>query len=626
LSIDVAREIESQYPVFSYTATKLTPREVARTFVPPKAFQTLRDARNAILVGPRGSGKTTLLKMLTSEGLAAWEGTDAEIARERVQDVGVFIGVDAMWSEQISNGVEGDTGTFGAAAYALHIARAFTQTLIFRAGRDAQTEGLSGLHLPISISKSDEINIAGRASKLFKLPEAASSLLSLDHNLGDRLNELGTYRYRLLDGQQLPDWVYLNPIQAISELAGMVNSACDEPTRKWALLFDELELAPDNIVSDILRRLRGNEPTLIFKLSLAPILRSTDLLSGEHGATHGQDIEYIPLTTADRSDSFVAEIFEKQRRSASLPAALTTRTALGESIFDAGERGGRPQARVDPYKKGAKAWHDMHWLRENDMSFAEYLSESGIDLDALDLLAPGRRASHIRKIRNLVTVRTHFRQGSRLDTQATRQLYTGEATMLAIPDGNPRMSTILVREIMTALTDPRSIPLDKKVQADAIEATTTRFLALLHAQAGIKLGDRAVTMVHLIDAIGRALHSRVVDAPFSADVPAGFFVDDGFPEIYLSLLTQAVNTGAIIHIPRDKSSIPVARSARGRHYRLSYLLAPRYGLPVRQGKSVALWTLLEGSLVGPPKGNPDKRRKNARANQPTLIDLEGIDD
>lgn len=616
MTLDVGDEIAERYPVFSYNATKLSPREVANTFVPPVAFRTLRDARNAILVGPRGSGKTTLLKMLTSEALTAWGGPDAKVARDRVRDVGIFVGVDVMWAEQIQS-AEGDSPSFGAAAYALHIARAFTQAVAWRSGQAAANDSIVAPHLPLNLDKSDEIAICERISRLFKLARIAPSFRSLDHAIGDRLTDLGAYRYRLIDGHPLPDWAYLDPLQSVSELARMVNEYANEPDRRWALLFDELELAPASIVTDILRRLRGNESTLVFKLSLAPILRSTDLLVGERGATHGQDLEYIPLTSPDRSDNFVADLFARQRVTTGIAAELTSSEILGESAFDGGDTGGRRPGRVDTYAPGGRVWKAMVRLKRNDPSFASYLEGGGVNLEQMAGLPPADRARYVRKIRNLVIIRDHFKAGSRRDTQATRELYAGEPTMLAVTDGNPRMSTILVRELMGSIAAPSfKPPVSSKAQADAVEATATRFLALLHAQSGIVFGRRALTMVHVVDAIGRALHARLIDAPFSADAPAGFFVDEAVPARFLPLLSQAVNTGAIIHIPKSNSTLPVADSTRGRHYRLSYLLAPRYGLPLRQGKTVALWKLLEGTLIGTTS------RESA---QPTLLDWAGTD-
>ncbi|MDQ0540294.1 hypothetical protein QF011_002864 [Curtobacterium flaccumfaciens] len=620
----IANEIQTGFPVFSYNATKLSPREVARTFVPPAAFKVLRDANNAILVGPRGSGKTTLLKMLTSEALEAWVGGEGAESRERVQGVGVFIGVDAMWGEQISNVPSADVEAFGAAAYALHIGRAFVRTVLVRLGRIEAEGKVESRHLPLSLGRPDEADIAMRAARLFKLSSTGPSFRSLYQALGDQVAELGTYRYRLRGGGVLPDWAYLNPLAACAELAEMINQASGEPDRKWSLLFDELELAPSYVVQDILARLRGQEPLLQFKLSLSPILKSTRLLEGETGATHGQDLELIPLTTPERSDDFARDLFERLRLSVGLATNVSPRSALGESLFDTGDRGGRNRGRLDPYRKNSRLWNAMRWLREHDPSFSSYLEASGVDLDRLESLPAAVRASRIRKVRNLVVVRSHYRQGSRVNTQASRELYTGELTLLALADGNPRMSTILIREVLARVAEQQSLPLSRAAQAAAIDATATRFLALLHAQRGTQFGDRSVTMVNLIDAIGMALHARVVSDDFSADAAAGFFVDERFPERLRPLLVQAVNTGAIIHIPHPNSSQPVSESVLGRHYRLSYLLAPRYGLPVRKGKTIALWRLLErDSVLG--SSSRVGRRRNPDRHQPMLLDLEEDD-
>lgn len=605
-------ELEAPYPVFSYNATKLSPRQVASTFVPPPAFQTLRDARNAILVGPRGSGKTTLLKMLTPDALSEWQGKDADVARQRVQEVGIFVGADAMWSEQLQAGDREQGEAFGAAAYALHIAKSLVSALLFRLGRGASETVNEERHLKLTLDAKAEAQIARRIASLFKLGASSVSLRRLQYDIGDRLNELGTYRYRSLQGQELPDWAYLNPLHAVSEIAQMTNEIANEGDRKWALLFDELELAPESIVGDILRRLRGQEPSLLFKLSLAPILRSTDFLVGEQGAIHGQDVEFIPLTTPERSDVFVSELFRSQRTAAGLPEKLTSEGLLGDSLFDSTSASPSRRTRSNPYQKGGRIWQAMVRLEESDPTFEDYLKANEIELDNIDRLSASQRASKIRKIRNIAIVRSHFVNGARRDTQATRMLYTGEATMMAIPDGNPRMATILVRELVTMIEASEILPLKRDMQAMALEVTTNRFMALLHAQTGIRVGARAFTLVGLLDSIGEALHERLVRQRFSPDVPAGFFVDESVSDRYLPLLQQAVNTGAIVHIPRDNSTSPIATDARGRHYRLSYLLAPRYGLPVRQGKTVSLTHLLGGILV---KSRP-------RADDQPTLDLD----
>ena len=624
------------YPVFAYNATKLSPTEVASTFVPPDTFKRLRDARNAALVGPRGSGKTTLLKMLTPEGLSAWQGHDADVARSRVQDVGVFVGVDELWSRQLSAVESRSSDALDHAGYALHIAMAFVDAIRFRAGTSAASRRYGHRHLGLSLTREGEAAIAERASVLFGLRRNTSSLNGLRDALGDQLATLGGPTRS--ESASSPEDVAsrFQPLTAVSELARTVNEVAEEPDRKWALLFDELEIAPPTIAMDVRSRLRGNEPLLVYKISLAPVLRSMSGFVGASGATHGQDIEFIPLTTPGRSEQFVADIFDRQRRANHLPHNVSPAALLGPSVFDQGPSD--RQRRVDPYSPRGPVGTALAELRDNDKTFAEYLTSRNLDLNSIERLSPTERAAKLRKIRNLALVRAHFRaRNHRVDSDPTRALYTGEATMMALPDGNPRMSMILVRSLLSEFIDSRvafeaadersdsrnrtrarTIELPRKQQARAVDETSTRFMSLVRAQTGYVEHGVAYTLVDLIDAIGNAFYRRIVDEPFSADVPAGFVVDDKIPDRVEDLLRQGVYTGALIHLPKRGAELPISESTRGRRYRLNNLLAPRYGLPIRQGKTVALSGLLESTQ------NRLGRRISDEA-QPALLSLEEFD-
>src|SRR4051812_4357900 len=78
----------------AFNARSLNAREVAESFIPPSAFDTLAHAEHSLLIGPRGSGKTTLLKMLQSEALEHWADPAAEAYRQRIDYTGVFIPTD----------------------------------------------------------------------------------------------------------------------------------------------------------------------------------------------------------------------------------------------------------------------------------------------------------------------------------------------------------------------------------------------------------------------------------------------------------------------------------------------------------------------------------------------------
>jgi hypothetical protein len=71
-------------------------------------------------------------------------------------------------------------------------------------------------------------------------------------------------------------------------------------------------------------------------------------------------------------------------------------------------------------------------------------------------------------------------------------------------------------------------------------------------------------------------------------------VDSKTSEPILEVLTQALNAGALVYVPDDDGQL-ILTSLRGKRFRLSYLLAPLYGFPVRLGKDVALSALLRSN-------------------------------
>ena len=60
----------------SLNARRLSPQQVAMTFVPQDQFTVLTKNRHSVLLGPRGSGKTTLL---TLNGMAVVSTAPVEL-------------------------------------------------------------------------------------------------------------------------------------------------------------------------------------------------------------------------------------------------------------------------------------------------------------------------------------------------------------------------------------------------------------------------------------------------------------------------------------------------------------------------------------------------------------------
>ena len=58
------------------------------------------------------------------------------------------------------------------------------------------------------------------------------------------------------------------------------------------------------------------------------------------------------------------------------------------------------------------------------------------------------------------------------------------------------------------------------------------------------------------------------------------------------MVGRSLNAGALIYIP-DGDGEMLLSSLRGKRFRLSYLFAPYYGIPIRLGRAVSVMRALE---------------------------------
>lgn len=585
-------------PLTSLNAIKMSAREVAASFVPPPAFDTLLHTDNILLTGPRGSGKTTLLKMLQSEALENWDTDDAQPARESVRAVGVFIGADRTWNEQLS--FHGDNLDIAArravtnAAFACHVSRSMIEALDYRIRGPLVDESVG--HLRVTITETEETSLATRVSRLLRLPRDAVSIPTLRALLTDRLADIGILRAHLrqLGTIDVPDWALLDVVVMADSVAIECNLTLEQPDQKWALLFDELELAPEWIVEELLGALRGSQPRLLFKLSLAPAHARFAMLEQENAPVPGQDYEHVPLTYARK---LPALRFAKAMVTASLQRSLEVPSPSVERLLGTGRldsREDQDEVSAVPmssaYAKGTALWRSMDALARKDPSFREYLAANDLDLESLDSLPADVRASRVRKIRNLVVVREFFLgEDGKRRSRKTYGLYTGADNILSLPDGNPRMIISLMRHLFPLIASTgSSARVRDAAQGAAIAATLERFLALLQAQQAERIDGKPVGLMDLLDAIGLSLAKRMIEEPFNDNVALTLRIPRWMlPEVH-NLFMRGINTGAFVHVPPKHSDGRLPADLAGKQFRLSHLLSCWYGLPIHLTPAVSL--------------------------------------
>lgn len=600
----------------SYNARALAPAQVAKTFVPSQIFKELANRAHTLIVGPRGSGKTTLLKMLQQPALEAWNHAEADEYRAKIDYTGVFIPADISWSEQVKSLGHGklrqqDCALLGKAAFTTHVLGALVDAMITRID---PCQSAAYEHRRVSLSDVAEAEMVAELSIAWYLSPQLPRLISLRSALQTRLSEIAIAAsqeeilglagrdQRLGDAKHL----HLHFQYASSVAVAAFNEAVGERGGRWALLFDEMELAPDWMRTWLIRSLRSFDQHFLFKLALSPYSPDMSELESALAALPGHDYTAIPLWYAhkERGFPFCRALLDSMLRAKGLgtrdPGRLLGRSEFESSLKDWSETG-------TAYYSGSRHGRRFKRMMTKDKTFRNYLSMHEITSRNIGGLRGDKRAALVRKVAPLVAVRLTFRTSDKAKANARRQrnlrsrknpqLYAGAQSLFAISEGNPRWFIgILHRLLATSGVDIQKIePAD---QSREIQKATQRFRALLRTIPSVASDEDkpARGVLSLIDAIGEYFFERVVLDDFNPDPPGSFTVDARASADLLDTLDCALNSGAIVFVPETDDQVLLS-SFRGKRFRISYLLAPEYGIPIRLGRAVSLGRIVDKGRV-----------------------------
>ena len=579
----------------SFNARSLAPEQVAETFIPPTQFSDLATRSHCTVVGPRGSGKTSMLKMLQPSALESWRSAEADIYRSRIDYTGVFIPTDISWSKQtlaIVEGLQPNIATvIRGAAFTTHVLHELLDVIEWRSQPAPQN---SVAFRRVVLPGVKEKMIVRELAKAWMLQPATETFLGLKHSLSGRLVQIWSFAQRLTllgsAAQEIPDWLTLDFLSCTRQAVELFDDSVGQKNARWALLFDELELAPDWLMKGLLTALRSTDQKLLFKLSVSPFNERHEAIRNAVQAMPDQDYKEIRLWHANKEEGydFSRKLFLSICQGYGFYGNLDD--VFSKSFFEA--------ETTSAYRKGSRNYRVLARGLRQDPSFANFWSRTGLRLDDIAGLPEEERAAKVRKIYPLVLVRSFFRVavGSRMAEQQLRrsrktlELYSGSTSLLTIAEANPRWIIGLSRLLLSEAT---STPINRGKQAEQLEATIHKFRATLKT---ITLGQssaglRAKTLLGLIDEIGQYFQKSVLLDDFHPQPTLTFTVDSHASTELVNAIGRAVNAGALMYVP-DKSSLGIMNDVRGKRFRISYLLAPYYRLPLRLGASVSLSHIL----------------------------------
>lgn len=608
----------------SFNARNMSYREIAGSFVPPKQFEELAQPSHSVLIGPRGSGKTTLLKMLEIPSLRVWKAKQAQKYQDSISFISVFIPADLLWGKFLTAVASAQPAGKSSQQLSRIAFRNHCILSLLKAIQGAmQAESEEGpiiARLRIAMSENEEQAFARAVADLLNFSDAVPSIHGIRTAIRRQLLIIEDFCIRLIEGEDINGEMErftrevgaVAPLQTLSAILDELEPHYDSGTR-WALLFDELEIAPPHIRKLLIGALRSTDQRLLFKLAFSPGDQTLFGLKEESGASADQDYTEIVLWYENkeqargfcraltmetmRSVLQVRGQLQNQNNEVIVPKRLES--VFGLSDFDVEDKQG-----ARGYQSGSHTLSAFRDLAGKDQSFAEYLSYRGVDLDNLDNMTVRERASKLRKIKPIVIVRNYFvrryDQGfARSDPRSrkTLQLYTGLYSLWAISEGNPRWLKGLLHPLLyrLAILGERPVP---KLQANRVATMAARFRASLRT-IPVESGDtRFQNLEQLLDRIGSYFHDGLVSASFRPEPPGSFNVDEAVSPGIVDAISRAQEVGAIVWLKEDGDPATTFEARPvGRRYRLCHLLGAINGLTLTTLSPVSLSSILSKDVA-----------------------------
>lgn len=602
----------------TYNARFLDPRAIARSFiVPHSVFNLLCKNENSLVIGPRGSGKTTLMKMLRPSALRAWRHENKTRFLDSLSFSAVYVASDSGWNSRLAL-IKPESAEFKLfeilqnATFVTYLMMSMLDAVGEAADiGDEDEDALQKFRIRLNSNKEGELS--SELAKRWILDLEFSSFRAMRFALEDRISLIDNIYFQIANLErkvelaELQDHRFLSIdlISAMKAFVTTINELCEDRDRTWAFCIDEVEILHPSFELALLRSLRSTKDQRIrFKISASPFSRTHFPQSDSTSPMGGHDFTPITLTYARKNESMR---FSRQMLDALLKEAGLKTTAykiFGSSKFEPS----RPQDSRDPkhpYAKGGERYADLKELERDDPGFASYLNRRNINLEDIDGKSEDARAE-IRKLIQIAEIRREFGATNILTTpggsiaryrsrKRIGDLYTGAESLLTICDGNPRWLIGLFRPLIDQAKLHRRI--SRSAQARSITTAIARFLSLLTTIPFPQSAQRQLPITRIIDGIGQFFFTDITNREFKTEPFLSFIVDDRLNEAELDAIGAALNQGAFVFIPSQENE-HCTGDIRDKRFRVSYLLCPRYKLPLMYGQPTPLSRILHKRAMG----------------------------
>ncbi len=600
----------------SVNARYLNYEEIANLFIPNQQYIDLVKPNHSLLMGPRGSGKTTLLKMLTTPA------QHYANANERLRNLqppafySIYVPTDIQWKKQID---DFKIEFLQKPKFSSVITRLIVTTNVLISLCDTFINLLEFKESSENDFKF-EADLAVLLIDDWKISKPISANLhSIKHSLISRLANINSHirKVRINDivdeKIDMPEFYYDNYIDLVTAGCSAFETIFKQDQYfskrgfKWAICFDELEIAPEWLQIELLYLLRSTaSQNIFFKLTMVPLvnLSSNNSLSNLQ-ARENQDFLIIRTWTysaesladwKDFSRRLIQDKFKRKFGERINPIGLLGPDSLDLNIAQTFKNEATFEQKKG-YSSGSTIWYLFKEAARADITFREFLKNKGIN-PANPIPERDKQEDEIfRKIKPLVVHRFQFQNTTLIGRKRSRKnaaLYYGMPFLSEFCEGNPRALIGLIDQVIAIIQRNKGktdrIPIE--VQSRLIYTFSRQYLESIfnHPDSNVPYLNKYINLGSLLNRIGIYFHERIIDGEFNMDPANCFEIDRDIPESIIDLLTVAMHLGAIIYLDPQESI--TKNGMVGKKFRLSYFLFPRYELPTVTYKEVQLSKIL----------------------------------
>lgn len=557
----------------SFNARSTTTEELCNSFIINDYFERLASPNHTIMIGPRGSGKTTLMRMLEVQSLEMWDKENSSFYRKKVDYSGVFIPTDRFWKTQydraeaiISHKGNESISLILQSLFTYHILEQICKVVSFRTSRTIERKNN---YRSVKIDKSIENELVSALSRLWCLKPEILSLKSLIIELTLKKQSISIYINNVLNGKQelkQPEVVQATIVETISSSIAIINTYFDEIGYKWALLFDELELAPDALIQPLVDAMRGGEKDIIFKLALSPYHKGVAITKTPESAMREQDLSFINLTESSEQDG--------DRFAKTLCENILLRQGIKTSIEHCFDK-----------PKDIDIDIVFSELATKDPSFKKYLIEK--ELYNIPYLDQNRYHQNLaRKIKFIANLRNSRRKDEK-HLKARRRasdLYGGLQNIFRSVEYNPRMLIGIMNIFIPIIKEKGSVSI--KQQIECIENYFESFKALLSTIA-LKSSDKRYNNIYdLVTDIAIFFQNDIHGYEFKAEPKGSIIFKTNADKDLLEAIGYALNAGALIAVKNEVGAFHDVVNIHSTRCRLSYMFSHHFDLLMTLQKEI----------------------------------------